>query len=88
MNHALRAMLPLLLGHALVATPVRPVPFSQMRYQTPRMPRGWVRRRHSVLADADTTTDREAITRAKAKRSRQGIARRIAVMSARLGVRS
>lgn len=85
MNHVLRAMLQLLLGNALVAIPV---PFSQMRYQPPKMPRGWVRRRHSALADADTATDREAITRAKAKRSRQGIARRVAVMSACLGVRS
>lgn len=37
MNHALRAMLPLLLGHAPVgAISLGPVPFSQMRYQPPR----------------------------------------------------
>ena len=86
MNLAVRhALSALLFGNSMVAIPTRPVPFSQMRFQPPRMRSGWTQRRHATLADASTDLDRAAITRAETKRSRQGVVRQAAVVGAQMG---
>ncbi len=66
-------------GIPFIPSAPAPVPFSQMRYQPPRMRSGWTPSEHALPSAAVNGTERDVIMAARQKRARKNLLRSLTI---------